>query len=267
MSKVVGSIVVYNPKISVISKTIETFLASVPAAEVFIWDNSETDRISKDIKKLFPSQVHYLKSPINSGYGRGNNAVFNQIPFNFDYFCVLNPDLEIPRESIPQLVSYMDTHSHLGLATGIIQGVDGAVHEVHKLLPTFADYVTVIYNRLLGRPRVNKIHVAPRVKMGQPFSLPVLSGCFLFFRRDHFQELKGFDERFFLYFEDNDITLRSFLQNKSIVLPDVKIIHRWARESHLRWKLFFAHMKSGLQFYAKWGFTSSLASKVNKSLR
>ncbi len=263
MGKVIGSIVAFNPKIDVISKTIETFLISSPEAEVFVWDNSEKDLISAELKNRFPKQVAYLKSPGNLGYGRGNNAVFRHIKSDFEYFCVLNPDLELPADSIPKLVSYLDAHPALGLATGIVQGTDNAIHEVHKFLPTFKDYVKVIVDRFSGKPRVDKVVVAPLVQTGRPFSLPVLSGCFLFFRKSHYAELQGFDERFFLYFEDNDVTLRSFLQGKSIVLPDVKIIHKWARDSHRSRKLFLAHLKSGMQFYLKWGFTSKLSGKVN----
>ena len=90
-----------------------------------------------------------------------------------------------------------------------------------------------------------------------------MSGCFMLFTRKHFQELNGFDDRFFLYFEDYDLSLRSFLTQKSIILPAVPIIHGWARDSHKNSKLFFVQVKSGFQFYIKWGFTSRLARQVN----
>lgn len=263
MPKVVGSIVVFNQKIPVIRRTIETFLASAPSAEVYIWDNSKTDLISQDLKRIFPSHVHYLKSPENSGYGRGNNSVFDQLSYDFDYFCILNPDLEIPQATIPQLISYLEEHPQLGLISGTVQGDEGKVHEVHKLLPSFSHYLKTILYRLLKKPMQEQTLVADKVAQGAPYRLPILSGCFLFFKQSHYKELNGFDDRFFLYFEDYDLTLRSFMMNKSIVLPDAKIIHKWARESHRRWKLFFAHMKSGMQFYAKWGFSNKFPSQVN----
>lgn len=262
MKTVIGSIVVFNPKLDVLKTTISTFLTSSPDAKVYIWDNSPEDKVSSTLLKEFSGQLHYYKSPGNLGYGRGHNEIFKRVAEPFDYFCILNPDLEIPPETIPTLVNYLDSHPTLGLASCLIKGTDGAIHEVHKLLPSFWDYIYSLALRFLKVQQPLQNLVAPRSK-GGPFALPILSGCFMFFSKDHYKEISGFDDSFFLYFEDYDISLRSFLKGKSIILPNVHVVHKWARDSHRNWRLFWIHLKSGLRFYYKWGLGSKLAKKVN----
>lgn len=263
MKKVIGSIVVFNPNLEILNTTITSFLASSPESQVYIWDNSEEDRISDVLLKTYAGKLHYKKSPGNYGYGRGHNEVFKGLKEPFDYFCILNPDLEIPKETIPNLVNYLETHPNLGLASCLIKGTDGAIHEVHKLLPSFWDYVLSLSMRIINIPQKPQQLVTLKAQSGHPFSLPILSGCFMFFTKEHYQDLSGFDDTFFLYFEDYDISLRSYLKNKSVILHDTYVIHHWARESRRNWRLFWIHLKSGILFYKKWGLTTKLSRQVN----
>lgn len=264
-NKIIGSIVVFNPKKDVLFKTIKTFLEAYENAEVYVWDNSLTaNTVRSDLRAHFPQRVTFATSGENLGYGTGNNHVFELVKIQaFDYFCILNPDLEIPRETISYLITFMENHPQYGLATGSIQDPNGQIQEVHKLLPTFYDYVLLLTKRLLKK-NVDITNSDYYFSMpSHQFSLPIISGCFMLFRKSHFEELKGFDESFFLYFEDYDLSLRSYLSKKSIILPEVKIIHHWARDSHKSLKLFMVQLVSGIRFYRKWGFTSSFPKKIN----
>ncbi|MBF0204421.1 MAG: hypothetical protein HQK67_08940 [Desulfamplus sp.] len=83
--------------------------------------------------------------------------------------------------------------------------------------------------------------------------VPFISGSFIFARTSLIKELGGFDERFFMYFEDVDLCRRVSLKARNLYCPDVSVIHRWERASHknLKWTLVFA--LSGLKYYNKWG--------------
>lgn len=263
MKKIIGSIVVYHPKMDKLKKTIETFLDAYDNSEVYIWDNSCLDTLQAQLLSLYPLRVIYKKSSGNIGYGRGNNGVFESLSQPFDYFCILNPDLEIPSHSIKSLVQFMESHPQYGLVSGAIKGPDGAPHDVHKLLPSFFDYIMTLAKRFLKIKTTEEPLYKNLPKT--PFSLPIMSGCFMFFTKDHYKELNGFDDRFFLYFEDYDLSLRSFLAEKSVIIPTIPIVHGWARDSHKNTKLFFIQAKSGFQFYAKWGFLSFFPRKVNSA--
>ncbi|WP_413587450.1 glycosyltransferase family 2 protein [Bdellovibrio sp. HCB274] len=263
MSKaVVGSVVTFNPSWPLLQTTIRSFLASWPEASVVVWDNSPTDTTS-DKLKIFGDKVSYLKSPGNLGYGTGHNAVFNHVKGYCQYFAILNPDLEIPPDSIGRLINYLDEHPHFGMASGSIYGLDGKPHAVHKPAPTFWKYLRILLGRKFHSLALSKEVENPFFPLpNHPVQIPVISGCFMLFKADHYRELGGFDERFFLYFEDYDLSLRSFNMGKSIVVPEVKISHNWERASHKRMNLLLIHLRSAIAFYCKWGFGSKLRNRT-----
>lgn len=254
MKKIVGSIVIFNPKINLLFEAIESFLASYSNSEVYVWDNSPKDLVSLILKERFSDKVKYNSFFRNLGFGKGHNHNFRLALSlsSFDYFCVINPDLIIPPETIPSLIRLSEMKPNYGLFSGNIYGVDNVIHNVHKRFPTFKSYVLEQINRLFKTNFFMVENFSVQVPIEKnPTKVPILSGCFLFFTKEHYLELNGFDEDFFLYFEDYDITYRSYLMNKSLVDPKIKIIHHWQRDSHKSNKLKFVHIKSGLLFYWK----------------
>ncbi|WP_413578501.1 glycosyltransferase [Bdellovibrio sp. HCB290] len=254
INSVVGSVVIFNPSWVLLEATIRTFLTSCPESQIVVWDNSPIDKTSEKLK-VFGRKVTYIKSLANVGYGKGHNSVFNYIKGNCDFFAILNPDLEIPEMSMGMLLNYMQEHPRYGLASASIFGLDGKPHAVHKPAPTIWRYLRILLGRkfkciALSKEIENPFFPLPE----QPIEVPLVSGCFMLFRSNHYKDLGGFDEAFFLYFEDYDISLRSFNAGKSIVIPHVKIFHNWERASHKRFNLLTIHIKSAWKFYTKWGF-------------
>lgn len=265
MTQVIGSVVTFNPQWDLLEKTLRTFLASAPDSFVVVWDNSPEDRISSQLQKAFPERVIYHKSPENFGYGKGNNQVFERYHTQGSYFCVINPDLEIPHESLPTLLDFMASHPQWGLVTGSICNPQGQVDPVHKKMPSFLRYALEFsVRKFFGVSMDKSITHAFLNFLERPCRLPILSGCFMLFSCAHFKELQGFDERFFLYFEDTDLSLRSYLRGRSLILPQVKIIHAWGRQSHKKFSIFLLHLKSALKFYNKWGLSGKIPDLVNK---
>ncbi len=86
------------------------------------------------------------------------------------------------------------------------------------------------------------------------FDVPFISGSFMFAKSTIIKQLNGFDERFFMYFEDVDLCRRVRGKARLLYCPDVSVIHRWERASHksFKWTLVFA--LSGLKYFHKWGF-------------
>jgi GT2 family glycosyltransferase len=85
--------------------------------------------------------------------------------------------------------------------------------------------------------------------------VPFVSGAFMFCRTQVLRELGGFDERFFLYFEDADLSRR--VQNhgyRTVYIADVSVTHLWERLAHKSWRGTWLFMKSAYQYFCKWGF-------------
>lgn len=86
------------------------------------------------------------------------------------------------------------------------------------------------------------------------YEVPFASGCCMLFRRSVFDVVGGFDERFFMYFEDADICRRIRAVAKIQYFPDASIVHLWARCSHTSWQPTMAALKSAYQYFEKWGW-------------
>jgi GT2 family glycosyltransferase len=257
-----GSVVVFQPNLELLGQTICSFFRATNGATLGVWDNSPTRSVEYFLNEKFPGQIQYYFSGANLGYGSGHNRVFQKLGHQYKYFCVLNPDINIPAEAISTLSAALDKNPEYGLISSSIKGPDEKPHFVHKYVPSFIDYFRIILGRKFPSlaPKFDRRDFSFATA---PYKIPVMSGCFMMFRSSHYAELRGFDERFFLYFEDYDLSLRSFLARKSVVLPSVTIYHHWARSSHKRLKLLLVHLKSGFKFYFKWGFGQSFFDEEN----
>jgi GT2 family glycosyltransferase len=85
-------------------------------------------------------------------------------------------------------------------------------------------------------------------------NVPCLSGCFMFLRMQMIKKIGGFDDRFFMYFEDFDLCRRLHTVSKTIYYPFVSIMHVCASEHHRKFSLFKISFISALKYFNKWGW-------------
>ncbi len=88
----------------------------------------------------------------------------------------------------------------------------------------------------------------------QVMNVPFLSGCFMFLRNEALKKSGLFDERFFLYAEDTDLSRRMHQQFETLFYPEVEICHVHARGSYKDFGLTFHNTKSAIQYFNKWGW-------------
>jgi GT2 family glycosyltransferase len=92
--------------------------------------------------------------------------------------------------------------------------------------------------------------------------VPYLSGCFMFFRTEALREVGLFDERFFLYPEDIDITRRMRRKFRTVYYPEVSIIHQHAHSSYENFHMLWIHMFNMIKYFNKWGWFCDKERKV-----
>ena len=88
----------------------------------------------------------------------------------------------------------------------------------------------------------------------QPMEVQFATGCFLLIRSQLFYRLRGFDERFFLYQEDSDLTMRATRMGKVVYHPDMCVTHAWKRDSSHSFRQTLLHVQSTVKFFMKWGW-------------
>ena len=199
----------------------------------------------------FPVKVINNKSP--KGFGENHNQAFQQ-PIDLKrrhYFFVLNPDVRIKEDVFTVLVNDLKLHHKIGVTAPLVKNYNGEIEDSCREVPT----PWKIVKKFFGAREENR-HFSHDVS----FTSDWVAGMFLGFRSEVFELLNGFDEHYFLYYEDVELCSRIWLSNFVVLInPDVSIIHSGQRESHRNFKYFRWHLQS-----MKWFFRSGTYHYVKK---
>jgi len=257
MEPILISIVTHNSKD--IFQTLDQFATFLPDStyQIVIYDNaSEKEYIEK--LKRYPF-VRVIQSSENRGFGYGHNQVLLSAKGATAIIC--NPDILVTKQSLDELVKLVQ-HNPISKKTALVTpkvlNEDGTTQYLvrHKL--TVFDYALRFMPIQLVKKRFDKRladyecrglsdTTYSQIRMG--------SGCFMAINLHAFQEIQGFDERFFMYFEDNDLCLRFEKAGYDIVYtPFHPVTHLYGKGAHRNGKLFFVFMRSMAQFFMKWGW-------------
>jgi hypothetical protein len=212
--------------------------------------------------------VTYIHSELNIGYGAGHNiAIRHAIQSNTDFHFVLNPDIYFQPEELKKMISRMRADESIGQLMPKVIYPDGSLQYLCKLIPTPFD---LFFRRFFRGPfkefARNKAENFELRFTGYKYEMnvPYLSGCFMLFRISALKEIGLFDERFFMYPEDLDITRRMHAKYKTIFYPSAVIVHDHAKESYKSKKMLWIHVVNMIKYFNKWGwFFDPEREKVN----
>lgn len=220
-------IVSYN-----VRNLLETCLRSVFEAaagistEVFVVDNNSSDGTVEHFGSSFPA-LHILHNPSNLGFSKANNQALRLARGRYVLF--LNPDTVLPADCFQKCVSFMDTHPQAGaLGVRMIDGTGRYLPESKRGLPTPATSFWKLsgISAMFPRSRYFARYYLGNLSEWQTNPVDVLSGAYFFSRKSVLDLTGGFDERFFMYAEDIDLSYRitqaGFL---NYYFPEVTITH------------------------------------------
>lgn len=182
--------------------------------------------------------IHLLQGSKPKGFGANNNEVFQYVISNFqpreqDYFLVLNPDVEIDTISLSKLIEQAKHYSSDISAINLFR--DHSLRSYDNSIRRYPKFLTPLKS-LFG---IKRDDIYNKSEIKQPVTIEWAAGSFLLFRVDCFKKLNGFDEKYFMYFEDTDICTRANNIGLNIYyFPDIKAIHY---ASHRNRKLYSKH--------------------------
>lgn len=248
---ITASIVTYNTS----QKDLERVLRSALREDIewlYVIDHSPAE----GLESLLPAdpRIIYEKRP-NRGYGAGHNAAIRKaIAAGADYHAVLNPDIYWEGKVVEPLAEYMDNNPDVGQMLPRVLYPDGRLQYTCKLIPTPYD---LIASRFLPRCLTGKRMARFRLeKTGyrQIMDVPYMHGCFMMLRIKALQDVGTFDERFFMYPEDIDLTRRIHERWKTLFYPELSIFHAHAAESRTSLKMLRVHVVNMIKYFNKWGW-------------
>lgn len=260
---ITASLVIYHNSRREINTLLDSVLRS-PIDKLYIIDNSRHD-LYRTLEQRSP-RICYIHN-INDGYGAAHNIAMREaIRLRAKYHIVINPDIYFSEGTIESLIKYMDNHKDIGWVMPKILYPSGEVQHLCKLLPTPYDLIIrrFLPKRLLGRVRDR---FNPKIS-DRELNMPYLSGCFMFLRVSALRKVGLFDERFFMYGEDLDLSRRMHRQYKTIYYPGAAVVHAHRAESYHSGKMLWVHIENIAIYFNKWGwFFDSERRKVNKKVR
>ena len=261
------SIVLYKTEIAEIEHVINLLQLSSLSTKIFLIDNSPVNSLQK-LTASFPVEYIYCNS--NLGYGKGHNIAINKVAGLSKYHLVVNADVDFDPLVLDKAFTYMEANSNTGLISPKIKLPTGELQYFCRLLPTPFD---LFARRFI--PGVLKIFFKSRLAnylllnkdYSKTMNIPNLPGCFMFMRTDILSKISGFDENFFMYVEDVDLTRRLHKISDTVYYPEIEITHGLARGSYKLSKLMLYHIRSAIYYFNKWGwFNDKDRYKINAGI-
>jgi len=228
--------------------TIQSLLGTKALAHLTIVDNGGCEWA----QRIEDPRARYIKAPCNGGYGYGHNIAIKKFAHTTDFHLICNPDINFVPNELDSLVAYASNRPE-GLFMPNIIYPDGKRQELCKLLPRPRD---LFARRFLPRlaERLDENYLLRFADYSKPFSAPSLSGCFMLFRSDALIRVGGFDERYFMYLEDIDLSRRVAKSDGCLYVPQVTVVHEFQKESYRNPILLKAHIISAIRYFNKWGW-------------
>ncbi len=253
MDKITASIVVYKSNPAELERAIKSFQSSALAGELFIVDNSPTPDAREVCLAL---GCQYIFAGSNLGYGKAHNLVMRNILGRTSYHLVLNPDVYFEADVLEKLFLFMEEHHQAGLVMPKVLYPDGTLQHLCKLLPTPLNLATRRFwpfsRKLLSG--MNNQYEMGFSHYNKVMNVPFLSGCFMFLRTASLRKTGLFDERFFLYAEDTDLSRRLHREFKTMFYPFAEIYHTHGRGSYKDLGLMWRNLMSAVRYFNKWGW-------------
>ena len=220
--------------------------------EVIVVDNNPESKLKSALKKSFP-KVRYVRSGANIGFGPANNLGAKHATGEFFFF--LNPDTIVEAGAIHALSEFLMKRPKVGVVAPTLYTMTGEIYPDQgsgELTPLSGIATHSIFHRIWpGNPIAQKYWVRDR-DVTKPQHLAVIPGTALMVRRSAFAEIGGFDEQFFIYFEESDLCRRLRNAGWEVWLtPAAKIRHIWhAATKAAKYQIIFE--ESRYKYFRKW---------------
>lgn len=207
---------------------VRTLLANSPglAMRVVVFDNASHDHSAEVIREQFP-QIEVIANKENIGFAAANNRVAETV--TTPYLCLLNPDTETYPGSMRALLEFAKSHPEAGIVGGRTVFRDGKLNPAscwgRFSLWALTTSLTGV-SRVFPRSNFFNPEAIGGWKRDSVREVDIVVGCLMLLPTEVWRKLGGFDERFFMYGEDADLSLRARkLGYRPMITPDATIMH------------------------------------------
>ena len=246
------SIVLYRQDWEQVSALTHALLQSQRVNRVYWIDNSPQ---AAEQLPLQSERIQYQHNPTNLGYGAAHNiAIRESIYDNIPFHLVINPDIILDAKELDRMLDFVSQNPLVGSLMPKVTYPNGQLQYLCKLLPTPLD---VFGRRFLPASWITQRNHQYEMRASgydKIMNIPYLSGCFMLLRTEAVKQARLFDERFFMYPEDMDLTRRIHRNYLTVYFPHATIIHNHEKASYKSLKMLWIHMVNMCRYFNKWGW-------------
>ena len=249
---ITASIVLYHSNSTSILALVKDLLKQ-GVEHVYLVDNSA---LNNQAAYSTNGQIEYLHNPSNPGFGAAHNLAMELAQkAQSKYHFVVNPDIQLGEDVIHSMVNFMSKDLKIGMMMPQILNLDGSIQFLPKLFPSPLSILKRKFKFpfLSQQAFVNtyELRISPS---SQIYQGPIISGCFALLNLTAVREVGCFDESFFMYFEDFDLSRRMNKSYKTVYYPLAYVIHGYDSGANKSFTLLGHFVKSSIQYFTKWGW-------------
>ncbi|MDO9318161.1 MAG: glycosyltransferase [Gammaproteobacteria bacterium] len=266
------SVVIYKTDSAILLSGLRSLLGAIAvavaagelqSARVDIINNADADPVlSAMVGQLAAEaaaqsvEVRLLEGHGNVGYGRGHNLSISAA--NTDYHLILNPDVTLAQDALGLGLHYMMQNPAVAALSPAVRDGEGHKQYVCKRFPSVLDFLLrgfapAVVKRAFNK-RLANYEMRELSEQEPSTGIPIISGCFMLFRTSVLRSVGGFDARYFLYFEDFDLSLRVHGKGALAYLPAMHITHLGGDSASKGLRHIGMFVRSGILFYNTHGW-------------
>lgn len=222
-------------------KSVEAAIYNIDA-EIIVVDNHSEDGSCQMVKTVFPN-VKLIENKTNYGFSKGNNI--GVLEAKGEYLCILNPDTVVAEDTFTKLLQFSESKEKLGIVgCKLINGKGAFLPESKRKIP----YINAAFKKLVGN---SDDYYANNLKENDVDEVEILVGAFMFLKREVYKDIGGFDEDYFMYGEDIDISYKALKKGyHNFYYGETAILH-FKGESTLRDKNYARRFYGAMQIFYK----------------
>lgn len=221
-------------------RLVDQLVACAEVSQVIV-----TFNIPEKAPDTLDSKVLLVQNASPKGFGANHNAAFALA--KGDFYCVINPDIELTQNPFCASVSIL-ADRRVGLVAPLVVGATGVLEDsMRRFLTPWS-----MLKRVLGF----NSGAYPLRQGGSDFTPDWVAGMFMLFRSEAYANVGGFDERYFMYCEDADICTRLWKAGYKIVgCLSAGVIHNAQRASHRSFRHLSWHIRSMSRYFVSQSFS------------
>jgi GT2 family glycosyltransferase len=266
------SIVLHNSSRELLQRALHSLHRSAGVAQqagclsrvsVDVVDNSADPAYQQQIVRALAAgpqcdffRVNYSAQPLNRGFGPGHNSVIQSL--DSDFHLVLNPDAELADDTLRIGLCCMEGDDSIALLSPRVLGGEGDQEFLCKRYPSVLAFLlrgfAPDFARRWFRKRLDRYEMRDVCSGDRQADVVLASGCFMLVRSAALRAVGGFNDDYFLYFEDFDLSLRLGSQGRLVFNPAMQIVHHGGYAASKGWQHVKYFIKSGITFFNQHGW-------------